>query len=353
MSSSTQADAGGVAAATAPPAVAAPPSGSTGDTSGSRLLGFFEAYALVGLLILAALFFSFYSKTSDTFPTSANLQVMIGNQTVVAIIALGALIPLTCNEWDLSVGATAGLSSIFGAAAMAAGAPLLVGIGLGIGLGVLVGLVNAVIVTRARVNAVITTLGMSTILDGVVNQKSGGLAVAGDIPASITNFGSGTWIGIPRTAFALAVVALLVYYALGHTPAGRYLYALGSNPKGARLVGLRTRLLLGSTFVAAGALAGAAGVLQIARSGGADPHVGESFTLPALAAAFLSAAAIKPGRYNVGGTLVAIFFLATLNSGLNLAGAATYVSSYVNGAALIIGVGLAANLSRKRTGQAS
>ena len=67
---------------------------------------------------------------------------------------------------------------------------------------------------------------------------------------------------------------------------------------------------------------------------------------------FLSAAAIKPGRFNVAGTLVAIFFLATLNNGLNLAGAAPYVSSYINGAALILGVGLAAFLGRKRMGTA-
>jgi ribose transport system permease protein len=320
-------------------------------SSGGRLLGFLEAYAMVGLLILAALFFSLYSKTSATFPTSENLQVLIGNKTVVAIIALGALIPLTCNEWDLSVGATAGMSSIFGAAAMTAGTPVVIAIMIGVGLGLLVGVVNALIVTRARVNAVITTLGMATIIDGVVNQKSKGLAIAGDIPSSVTNFGSANWLGIPQTAFALALVAAVVWWALTHTPAGRYLYALGSNPNGARLVGLRTRLLLGLTFIASGALAGAAGILQIARSGGADPHVGESFTLPALAAAFLSAAAIKPGRYNVGGTLVAIFFLATLNSGLNLAGAAPYVANYVNGTALIVGVGLAANLARKRTGE--
>ena len=86
----------------------------------------------------------------------------------------------------------------------------------------------------------------------------------------------------------------------------------------------------------------------MARAGGADPRVGESFTLPALAAAFLSAAAIKPGHYNVGGVLVAIFFLAALNSGLNLAGAANYVSNYVNGAALIVGVGLAGFMGRRR-----
>jgi len=98
--------------------------------------------------------------------------------------------------------------------------------------------------------------------------------------------------------------------------------------------------------VASGTLAGAAGVLQVARAAGADPRVGETFTLPALAAAFLSAAAIRAGQYNVGGVLVAIFFLAAINSGLNLAGAEPYISSFVNGGALIIGVSLAVYLGR-------
>jgi ribose transport system permease protein len=128
------------------------------------------------------------------------------------------------------------------------------------------------------------------------------------------------------------------------------LYALGSNPTAARLAGLRTRLLLASTFICGGLLAAAAGFVQVARAAGADPRVGESFTLPALAAAFLSAAAIKPGRYNVWGTIVALLFLATINSGLNLAGVPPYVNNYVNGAALVIGVGISGFLGRRRAG---
>jgi ribose transport system permease protein len=306
------------------------PKGAPRTRSRFSLLGAVEAYAMLGLLVIIAIFFCLYGPTADTFPTARNIQNLVSGQAVVAIIALAALIPLTCNEWDLSVGATAGMSSIFAATALSNGTPILVFILIGIGLGVLVGVVNALIVTRLRVNAVITTLGVATILDGVVNQKTSGLAVAGNIPSAVTDFGSLNWLGIPRPAFALLVITLLVYYVTTHTPAGRYLYALGSNPRGAKLVGLQTRLLLGGTFVAAGALAGAAGVLQVSLSGGADPRLGENFTLPALAAAFLSAAAIKPGRYNVGGTLVAIFFLATINNGLNLAGAAPYVGLYVN-----------------------
>jgi ribose transport system permease protein len=169
-----------------------------------------------------------------------------------------------------------------------------------------------------------------------------------NIPSSVKSFGSGTTLGIPRVAFVLVLVAAGVYYLLAHTPVGRQIYAYGSNRAAAGLVGVRTKLILGVSFVIAGALAGLAGVVYVTRAGGADPHVGPGFTLPALAAAFLSAAAVKPGRYNVGGALVAIFFLAVVNSGLNLAGAQPFIADYVNGAALIVGVGLAVLMARKR-----
>jgi ribose transport system permease protein len=329
-------------------AVVAPlPASPTSPSSGWRIKAL-EAYALLGLLVAVAVFFSVWSRTGDTFSSAANLRILVANQAVIGIVALGALIPLIANEWDLSVGANAGVAAIFSASAMSSGRPVLVAIPLALGIGTSVGVANALLVTRIHVNGVITTLGMSTILAGVINQKTGGRSVASNIPSSVTEFGSRNWLGIPRVVFVLAIVALGVYYLLDHTPFGRYLYALGSNPRAARLVGLRTTLIVAASFVLAGVLSGAAGVLQVARQAGADPRVGEGFTLPALAAAFLSAASIKPGKYNVGGTLVAIFFLATLNSGLSLAGAPAYVSRYVNGAALIIGVGLAAFLGRRR-----
>jgi ribose transport system permease protein len=310
-----------------------------------------EAYAMVFLTAAIAIFFSLYPATRETFPTTLNVQAILANQSVVAIVALAALLPLVCNEWDLSVGAVCGLSSIVTAMSLSDGHPIVVSIAFGVGVGVLVGTANALLVTRAKVNAVIVTLGVATVIAGAVNLLTGGLTIVSNIPASVTSFGSSHALGLPLVTFAAAAVALAVYYVLDHTPAGRYLYALGSNPTAARLAGLRVRLLLASTFVFAGLLAASAGFIQVSRSAGADPRIGESFTLPALAAAFLSAAAIKPGRYNVWGTIVAILFLATLNSGLNLAGVPPYVSSFVNGAALIIGVGIAGFLGRRRAGQ--
>lgn len=299
-----------------------------------------------------ALFFSLWPETSDTFLTVPNLRILVANQAVLGIIALGALVPLICGEFDLSVGAIAGLSAVFVADALSSGTPVVVGMLLGVVLGGAAGLVNALLITRVGVNGIITTLGTAAVISGVVTHKTGGTAVVSNIPPALTDFGSGTVLGIPGPAWVLAIVAAAVAFMLTQTSTGRGIYATGSNAAAARLVGLRTDLLLGFTFVLAGALSAIGGLVQIAYAGGADPRAGDSFTLPALAAAFLSAAAVKPGQYNVGGTLVAIFFLAVLNNGLNLAGAAPYVASYVNGIALISGVGIAASLGRRRTGRA-
>lgn len=324
------------------------PTPATRKPSAGRLTEFFEAYAMVFLIGVIIAFFSFYGPTSDTFPTVANFQAVVGNQAVIGIVALAALVPIACDEWDLSVGACAGVSSIYVASAMSSGTPVPLAIALGLGVGLVVGLFNAFIVTRIGVNGIIATLGTATILAGVTQAKTGGVAIVANIPTSVVEFGSGNWLGVPKAGWLLILVMVFVYYLLNHTPFGRYLYALGANREAAALVGLRIKKLEGWSFVAAGVLAGLAGALQVARSGGADPRVGEQFTLPALAAAFLSAAAIQPGRYNVVGTIVAVFFLAVLNAGLNLAGTEAYVTNYVNGAALIVGVGLAVYLGKRR-----
>src|SRR5207253_7830982 len=99
----------------------------------------------------AFVFFSLWSKTSGTFTTSANLQVLIGGNTVVAIVALGALVPLVCNEWDLSIGASAGLGAIYGAQVLVHGTSLPLAILIAIGVGLVVGIVNALLVTQLGV----------------------------------------------------------------------------------------------------------------------------------------------------------------------------------------------------------
>lgn len=307
-----------------------------------------EALAMLGLAVVAGLFFSVLPRTSDVFPTVENLQALAGGQAVLLVATLAILVPLICDEFDLSVGANLGLAGILSASAMSSGAPLWLGVVIAICAGMGVGVVNGLLVTRAHVNAVVVTLGVATIIGGIVQAKTHGVSITSGIPAPLLNLGSDNFAGVPLILIAAAIPTVGLYYVLDHTPLGRRLYMMGANRQAAKLVGLRTDRLLFVTFVLGGGLAGIAGVMQVGRAGSAVPSVGATFTLPAFAAAFLSAAAIKPGRFNVWGAVVAITFLAVINGGLNLAGAQDYVSNIVNGTALIVGVGLAVWLKRQR-----
>jgi len=316
--------------------------------AGHRLLRLGEAWALVALTGTMVVFFSLYPPTSESFPTVANFQLLAGTQAIPALVALAVLVPLICNEIDLSVGANLGLSSVLVAYALGHGLPLVPAALAGVGVGLLIGSINGVLVTRAEVSGVIVTLGAAAIAGGIVLSITGGRSLQKGIPSSLVDFATRNAGGVPKIFIAAVVVTAIVYYLLAHTPLGRQLYMLGANRRAALLVGLRPRRLLATSFVVSGALAGLAGVFLVGRAGQAAPEAGPPLTLPALAAAFLSAAAIRPGHYNVGGAITAIAFLAILNSGLNFAGAAPYVSQIVNGVALISGVALAAYLGRKR-----
>jgi ribose transport system permease protein len=333
--------------------------GPGGDLSGSperrtlvsrhRIGLLLESYSLLLVMGLVIAFFSLWSETSATFPTSANVQTIIGNQSVLAIAALAAVVPLVCGQFDLSIGANLGLTSIAAATMFSDyhwGIPMVVVVSILIGASI--GAINGLLVTKFRINALIVTLGMATILTSLVTWKTHGQSIVSGIPHGLVQFGTGNSFGIPRTLFILLGVAGIVWYLLDLTPMGRYLYSVGANPRAASLVGLGVDRLMFASFVLAGALAGAAGVLQLSRSGAGNPVVGENFTLPALAAAFLSASSVKPGKYNVPGTLIAIFLLAALTSGLNLAGVEGWISGLVNGLALIIGVGLSSWLQRRQ-----
>jgi ribose transport system permease protein len=228
------------------------------------------------------------------------------------------------------------------------GIPMVPAVLIGIAMGAAIGLVNGVLVAKVRVNALITTLGVATVIAGLISLYTKGTTIVSGISHDLINLGQGEWLGIPRTTFFLAAVALLVAYVLGATVYGRRLRLVGSNPAAAQLVGLRLDRLVLSTFVFTGALAGVAGALLVARNGNANPASGNEYTLLAVAAAFLGATSIRPGQFNVLGTLVAIFFLAFSVNGLNLAGVEPWINDVFNGTALVVAVGLSAVFARQR-----
>jgi ribose transport system permease protein len=325
-----------------------------GERSGghSAVLYNVERFALPALLVIVLVIFSVLPATGSIFASAANFQEVGFNYVYIGILTLASLIPLVCGEFDFSVGSNAGFTQIVAATAMARfHVPLAFAIVLAIAFGAAIGLGNGNTVARVGVNSLIVTLGTSGILLGVVEWYTGSQSINNGISGSLISFGSDNSLGVPDVVWLLVGVALVTYYVLEHTPYGRYLTSVGSNARAARLVGLRVDRLKLSAFVLAGALAGVAGVLLVAKNGSASPEAGNvTDTLSALAGAYLGATSIRPGRFNVLGAMLATYFIGFSVAGLAIAGVASWISQVFSGAALFLAVVVSTVLGRRRAG---
>jgi ribose transport system permease protein len=270
-------------------------------------------------------------------------------------MAFAAMLPLICGHLDISVGANAVFCSILTAAAMSRySIPMMGAVALGIGAGALVGAINGALVARAQLNAIVATLGSATVLGGIVLGYTDGIAITTGISSRLTDVGIDRIAGIPVLVIVTAVIALAIWYWLEQTPFGRRLAAIGSNSSAASLVGIRVERLILVSFIGAGALAGIAGVLLVARQGTGNPSTGPfDVYVPAITAVFLGATAFRPGAYNVAGTVLGLYFLAAIVSGLTLMGVEPYVSALFQGTSLIAAASLTAILRGRSFGSAA
>ena len=218
-------------------------------------------------------------------------------------------------------------------------------------MGLAIGLVNGLLVVRFRINSVVATLGMSSVLQAVDDKITNGEFIS-PVPASYTNLTSGSVAGVPASFIVLIGLAVLAWYVLEHTPLGRRMIATGAGPDAARLAGTNIGQMQIAGLVISSALASLAGLMLVSSVGSAAPNAGPPYLLPLFAAVYLGATQLKPGRFNIWGTVVALYVLATGVKGLQLAGGEFWVSSLFNGVALILAVGIAVAAQNRRASSA-
>jgi ribose transport system permease protein len=256
-------------------------------------------------------------------------------------MALGLLIPLAAGVFDISIGNMMTLAMVIAIALFqntGGHIPIAAAILLVLGAALVVGLVNALLVVKLKIDPFIATIGTGSIILGMSQLIAHGETLSEHVPDAFTTLGRAKVLGMPVTVFYALALALLVWYLLRYTPLGRMVYATGAGREAARLSGVRTDRILVLAFLFSALCAAIAGVVFAARLGSAPPNVGGAFLLPAFATAFLGSTIIEPGRFNVGGLLVAIFIIAIGINGLQLMGIPFWVVDTFQGAALIVAV---------------
>jgi ribose transport system permease protein len=273
------------------------------------------------------------------FLSAGNFSTIFGSQAVLLIVALALMIPATTGEFDLSVAGTLGMGMILTTVLTAEhGWPLAASIAVALLVGVIVGLVNAFLIVTVGIMSLIATLGTGTVLTGLGYLIIPSV-VTGDFGV-LTTITRTEFLGIPLLFYYGLALTIVLWYVYAFTALGRYLFFSGSSPEVARLAGVNvTRIRVGALLVCA-VLSALAGVLLAGDLGSGSPTASASFLFPTFAAAFLGSTAVTPGRFNPWGTFIAVYFLVTGITGLQLMGYVGWVPQVFYGASLVIAVAI-------------
>ena len=311
-----------------------------------------------GMVILTAiLFIVFTLLRPNTFASLLNFQLLASGKSVLLILALAVTIPMIAGKIDLSIGYGVGLWQVMALSWQLQGIDYRLVILMCLVGGAIVGLLNALLVELAQVDAFIATLATAQVIFAITYWYTGGRQVTDSNGVRAQAFDDiSRWsLGPIPGPFVIALaLGLIIWVVLEYLPVGRYLYAVGANPAAASLTGIPRRRYVVGAMASSGVLTAVAGILLASRQAGvAQVNIGPEYLLPALAAAFLGSTTIRPGRVNALGTILGVTIATIGISGLQqLLPGNFFLEPLFNGLTLVAAITIASLASRRRVARA-
>ncbi len=275
----------------------------------------------LGLLVVIVAVVLGVSLLNPRMLSASNLSALAMDTGLLLIVALAQMLVLLTRNIDLSVASVIGLSAYVAAALMRSHPELGTGVAIGaaMGVGLACGLVNGAIVTYGGVPAIVVTLGTLAMYRGLDSMLASGSQVSADqVPASWLEVSSRSMMGLPATAWFALAAALAVGLGLRYATVGRDVYAIGSNPDGARLIGIPIGRRVLAVFCIAGMLAGFTGAMWASRYATIDSRTAFGFELTVIAAVVVGGVAIRGGSGTVLGVVLGVVALLLIRNGLVL-----------------------------------
>lgn len=291
------------------------------------------------------------SALSPAFRDPQNLINILQQVTVNAILALGMTMVIFTGGIDLSVGSVVAFSGIvMGILIVDMGVnPWLAAI-VGILLGAVCGTINGILISKFRLQPMIATLGMMSIARGAALTLAGGRTISG-YPPGFTWLGNGT---IPGTTIPVQIIFMLLlyvcaYYFMRYRRFGRALYSIGGNEEATRLSGINVFKFKTLSYTVAGALAGVASVVLVAKLNSAQSIAGQDYELDAIASAVIGGASLLGGVGSIWGSLMGALIIGVIRNGLNLLNVSSYLQKLIIGLIILVAVLVDAFRNRSRS----
>ncbi|MFA6776595.1 MAG: ABC transporter permease [Sphaerochaetaceae bacterium] len=306
------------------------------------LKGHPEAFTIIAFVVLCV----FMSIISDSFFSVSNINNILRQVSVNAIISVGMTMVILTGGIDLSVGPVMALSSTFMAGAMLKGIPIFPSVLIGLATGLVFGLFNGLLISYVKQPAFIVTLAMMEIARGIALLYTGGYPLSG-LPASFGFVGKGRIIGIQVPVLIMLVTYVVAFLVLNRFVFGRYVYAIGGNLEATRLSGIQVKKYMMLVYVISGFTAALSSVILTSRLMSGQPNAGSGFELDAIAAVVLGGTDMSGGRGHILGTLLGVLMLGVLNNGLNLMGVSPYMQRVVKGIIILAAIYISSNKEKK------
>ncbi|WP_245672207.1 ABC transporter permease [Nocardia anaemiae] len=290
-------------------------------------------------LALVVLWVAFFIATPN-FLTADNIGDLLVASTILTVLALGQQFAITVGGIDLSVGANLPWAAAVLGYLASHGYPMAVAIGAAILSGLAVGVVNGVLVGRLHMTDFVVTLGMLSVLNGITLLLTHGNteAVSSRFLQQLALDG----IGPVRWFWLLALVAALVVAGIiFRTRIGTHLLATGGRLEAARDTGISVNKIRLFAYAMSGLLCGIAGVMLVARNGGADPSLQTTYLLSSIAAVVLGGSSLSGGKASVLGTVCGAVLFTSLINGFTILGISQYYQPVAVGAVLLLAAGIA------------
>ena len=294
-------------------------------------------------LILVIVVFGLLADSPGRYLSSFNLRLVLSQTVIVALGAIGMTMIVVSGGIDLSVGAGIALTGVITALGIHHGWAPLAAVGVAVLAGGVVGVVNALAITRLRVVPFIATLGMLGIARGVAKWLAHEQTV--NVPPTWVNellvtLPTPRWLIVAPGVWIALLLAAVVAFVLRTTVFGRRVFALGSNEAAARACGIDTDRLKLFIYGAAGLLFGLAGVMQMSRLRQGDPTVAIGTELDVIAAVVIGGGSLNGGEGSVGGSMVGALIMAFLRNGCQQMGWPNYIQEIIIGAIIVLAVAL-------------
>jgi rhamnose transport system permease protein len=341
------------------------PSGASAEAASRRLSERVFRVRETGIIAVLALFVLITALLQHRFVSASNIQFILVNASVYALVALGETMVILTRNVDLSVQSVLALSAYLSASLFGRvhGIPIPVVFLAGLGIGLAFGAANGLMVSLGRVPSLVVTLATLYIIQGIdILVVGGNEVVASSLPNAFVAIPTVTVLDIPWLAIAVAVVIGAGAYYLRSFRSGRELYAIGSNPEAARLAAIPVGRRVFTAFTLCGGIAGLGGVLWAAQYQTINSSAGgTNFSLIVIASAVVGGVAIFGGSGSVIGAAIGALLLGTINVALDVLGISDFWDQAIAGFLLLlaitidrgISVRLAAALRKRRADDGS